>query len=147
MPLITITCSRGWYPAEYRHEGTMQQEFTSEFGQDLPELIAKEGELLLGLDPGTTSDGVQVNYELFHPRAVNAPDGIWMKIEFTEGPPADEAAGEEIRNELRRRIEGWFTSHLNEFQLPWPPDFALDLFWGPGHGYVNFANGFVKIDW
>lgn len=142
MPLITITCSSYWYPTDdYRLEGTKWQQITDAFGCALPDIIAKDGDKL-GLDPDTPPGAVQVNYELFHPRAVNVPD-IWIKVELTE-VVEDEATRKLIRDELKRRIESWFTSRE---ELILPSDLALDIFWGPGHGYViGFSNG-AAFDW
>jgi hypothetical protein len=145
MPLVTLTCSSDWYPTAERYSDSRYRDAAVYFGESLPDLIAKDGDKL-GLDPGTPADAVQVNYELFHPRAINAPDGIWMKIEFTEVVESG-TKRMNIRDELRRRIEGWFSDHLEELELLWPPDFALDIFWGPGHGYFNFGNGTVAHDW
>lgn len=145
MPLVTLTCSSNWYPGAHRFGGSNYQLTTVEFGRALPDIIAKDGDKL-GLDPSTLPDGVQVNYELFHPKAVNAPEGIWMKIEFTEFG-YDEETRKSFRDELKRRIEGWFSDHLAELELLTPPDFALDMFWAPGNGYVNFGNGTVAFDW
>jgi hypothetical protein len=145
VPLITLTCHLNWYPTAHRFEGTNSQEATAQFGEALPDLFTKDGDVL-HLEPGTTPDGVQVNYELFHPRAVNAPEGIWMKVEFAE-VIEDVEARKSIRDELRRRIEEWFNTHLEELGLMFPPDFALDCFWGPDHGFLNFGNGYVKLEW
>ena len=150
MPLITITSHPGWYPTDFVEHDSPKQCSMMDFASELPGLFSKNaGDL--GMDP-CPPDGVQVNFELFHSRAINAPRGVWIKIEMAEvlerivrlpnGTPVhtrDEATEAQVTAKLKELLRPLLD------MLDGQPQIAVDIFWGPDHGWLDF--GETKIDW
>lgn len=154
MPLITITCHRDWYPADNPVADTPYQRSTMQFAEELPGLFSDNAKEL-GMDDCPHS-GVQVNFELFHRQALNAPLGIWVKVEMTEVPERNinvrDVNGVGFIIPVRDEVaETEITGKLMELMVPLlaeisgEPQYAVDVFWGPGHGWLKFGD--TKLDW
>jgi len=130
MPLVTLTCRRGFYPRD-DFTGLTEpaaQAFVVKLAKALPSSIAQNA-ISLGLDPANTpEEGIQVDIKKFHHEAVNAPD-IWIHVQFTEPCPRD-GETEAIRDEFIELVANLFGD--DRPQLTW----ATDLFWGPGRGVI-----------
>jgi hypothetical protein len=135
MPLIDITCKPNFYPLE--EGGSALQYRTVRLGDSLPSLCLLSKDLL-GLEPGTPQEGVQVDYHQFHARAVNAPD-IWIKFPFSE-PYLGGLRSSEIVAALKEIIFDWFEADGTNL-----PGIAVDCFWGPTHGFLKFGD--TSADW
>ncbi len=131
MPLIDITCKPKSYPPA-TSDGTKAQQFTEQFGLSLPALFVNHCELL-GLNEGTPEAAVQVDYHRFHAKAVNAPD-MWVLVRFSEPYPGNKKA-RRVRNRLDDLIRDWYDHNSQPL-----PDIAVDLMWGPTHGFLEFGN-------
>jgi hypothetical protein len=139
MPLVTITCSEGFYPVDRNpisgSTGVMPstgEEGVIDLAQVLPRLIA-ESATALGLDPDNTPEGgVQVDIKKFHGYAVNTVD-LWICVQFTEPYPGKDvaiAAREAFIDMLAEQLRNRLARHQIAFSC------AIDMFWGPGHGCI-----------
>jgi hypothetical protein len=119
-------------------EDSPKQAVTASLGESLPGLIVANV-ARLHLDPEETpEDGVQVDYKMYHPRVVNGVD-IWILIQFAEYV-FDDATRLSIRDALIEVVTGWFDAHNVVM-----PDVALDILWGPDHGFLQL--GPTRIEW
>ena len=137
MPLANIKCMPKSYPAFNAGAGTKAQQVTEQFGESLPALFVDNKDKLL-LEADTPPEAVQVDFEKFHPKAVNAPD-MWIQIKFSEIYPGKKKA-KKVRKQLKQLFTDWFESR----GLP-VPSMSVDCFWGPTHGYLAF--GSTEVDW
>lgn len=131
MPLITITTSLAYFPSSRPADDTELQSLTAKLGEALPALIVDHA-VRLHLDTDTPQVGVQVDYQAFHPRAVNVPD-IGICLTFTETAPA-----ETTQAKVREAFEDILMQYLHSQPGP-TPDIAVDIFWGPGRGFLQIA--------
>jgi hypothetical protein len=122
VPLITVTTTQEWHPTDKPQDDSHKQMATAQLGQDLPNMFFEE-QGKLGLDAGTPSEAVQVDFRLYHSRVVNGVD-IWMVVQFTE-TGYDKVARISIKETLKDLIINWFSAHNIDI-----PNFALDMFWG-----------------
>ena len=130
MPLVTVTCSKPYYPNETTERtASPSQIATFDLVTNLPRLIVEQS-YALGLEAGTPAEAVQVDVKQFHPLSVNSVD-IWMHVQFSESFPDNTNA----RDALISVLTTWFQEQ--ETELNW----ALDMFWGPGQGMYLFTNG------
>lgn len=130
MPLVTLTCSKPYYPSEasqppYRG----REQITATLASDLPRLIIECSDAL-GLEPGTPAEAVQVDIKQFHPLSVNAVD-VWVHVQLSE----NYSRATKARDALISILEDYFKENRSE------PNWALDMFWGPGHGKYSFRSG------
>lgn len=133
MPLITITTTAEYQPANQPQYDTPKMAITASLGEHFPKMVVDNCERL-GLHPDDTPlEGVQVDYKLYHPRVVNGAD-IWVVVQFAERP-ADNDWPLEIADDLRGLILDWFDDNGHEI-----PNIALDVFWGPDHGFFKFGD-------
>lgn len=157
MPLITLTCDRSFFPPDAELDAAARlmlpapQDLTLEFAQALPRLIV-DNTGRLSLDPETTDlEGVQVNLAKFHTMAVNTPS-IWIHVWFAEPYPLvikddtkDEydpsAKANAIVDALLEILTDWFKDR------PIDLSFALDVFWGPGHGAIVKHREVIELRW
>lgn len=138
MPLITITTTQSYQPANQASDDSPEQAITASLGEELPAMIVSKI-VELHLDPEeTVEEGVQVDYALYHPRVVNGVD-IWIKIEFAEYG-FDDATQRSIRTVLKDMILLWFSSNSIK-----PPNLALDVFWGPDRSFLIM--GSTEVEW
>jgi len=136
MPLVTITAKSPYYPANDPIDDTEKQALTARLGEALPSLII-DNLSRLHLEADTPLDGVQVNYQKFHARAIHAPD-IWVGILFTGVPP------EEIAQiAVRRALDDIVTTYLEQQEST--AELAVDVFWGPGRGF--FVIDGHRVEW
>lgn len=138
MPLIDLTTSPGYHPAEKPELDTLDQQMIAMFGEALPRLFVRNTGLLL-MDADTPPEGVQVSHKLAGPRDVNAPD-LWVLIEFSEDG-LTEVQQTEVTYQVKKLLLGWFSD--NGFAVP--RDYACDVRWTPSHGFLCI--GGVKADW
>ncbi len=131
MPLVDITCKPRTYPSPTA-PGSKTQQLTEAFGEGLPALFVSHCELL-GLSEGTPEAAVQVDYHRFHAKAVNAPD-MWVLVRFSEPYPGNKKA-RRVRNRLDELIRDWYDHNGQPL-----PGIAVDLMWGPTHGFLEFAD-------
>ncbi len=120
--------------ADYnQYTPSAEQGATIKLAQAMPGLIGKNAKEL-GLDPNRTPQwGVQVDIQKFHSAAMNAVD-LWIHIQFAEDYPiggVESLSGHEVRDRFMRLLnERMAKLDLSGF------DVAVDLFWGPGRGYI-----------
>lgn len=140
MPLVTITCSDGFYPRDKNPiTGSMGdmpsagEDAVISLAQALPRLIVQNA-TSLGLDPDNTPEGgVQVDIQKFHGYAINTVD-IWVCVQFTEPYPGEDVA-KAARNELFEVLAERIREDLTE-RHHIALAVAIDMFWGPGHGFI-----------
>jgi hypothetical protein len=141
MPLVWISCRDPWYPtpAPARPAPGTPAATVLALGDALPALFTHDTDALR-LDAGTPPEAVQVDYRRSHPRAVNHPD-VWLLVVLTEsGLALAERTG--VRDRLRDRIVEWVADHAAS-----RPVLTVDVFWGPGHGFMLDAAGRTTLDW
>ncbi|MFO0862608.1 MAG: hypothetical protein U0516_02720 [Candidatus Saccharibacteria bacterium] len=147
MPLVTVTCTDRYFPPDKVTAGYEMQERVYEFGQLLPPSICRlmqtKGKML-GLDPETPEIAVQVDFQKYHRRAINAVD-IWTKIKFTEPDPGKEKRII-VRDQLIVMIDDLLLHrrifHNNTFT--WAIDGFFD---GPGFGCIGDQSGRIIQKW
>lgn len=134
MPLINIRTTPSLFPTgtSTKGRGTAAQQSIEEFGASLPDMFVLNS-AKLGMTEDTPPAAVQVDYERFHTKAVNAPD-LWVMIRFAEPYPGKKKAKKVVRV-ISRMFDNWFdvTDALK-------PGIAVDCFWGPTHGYLAFGS-------
>ena len=135
MPLVDIKCKPKLYPAATA-AGTKSQQATEQFGQALPALFVSNDKKL-GLSKGTPEAAVQVEFSRFHTKSINAPD-MWVKIHFSEPYPGKKKA-QKVREKLRKLFSDWYEH--SDYLLA---DIAVDLIWGPTHGYLAFGDTYEE---
>ena len=131
MPLVTLTCSKVFYPPnDLEAELSPQQQLAVYLAEAIPVTIANHAESL-GLNPeDTPAEGVQVDIHQFHVRSQNSVD-LWVKVEFAEGY----AHAIQARDAFVKIIENFLDGI--DVAVNW----AVDMFWGPAHGKYSFTNG------
>ena len=142
MPLITLKCTEDWYPL-------LDDSFSNRIGRRLPELFASHQREMC-LDPDTTPEAVQVEYERFSIWDINVPD-INFKVTFTEDPGK---FSRKQRIQISQSVRDLIRS-LPELRDSWRqakpewmrPKITIDVFWGPGHGCMLDAEGEVTLEW
>lgn len=141
MPLVTITCSQKFYPPDDGFaDTTAEQAAITDLVDELPNLIAGNA-LALGLNPEETpTTGVQVDIKKFHVYAINRPD-VWIRIEFVE---AD--LSEEQRLSMRDVLITILGPRIADFSAD-GCSWALDVFFGPGHGCYTNDDGVIQLKW
>lgn len=138
MPLVTLTCSKKYYPADDETtEVTTDEQITIELAKALPHMmISKTDALGIGDVP---PDVVQVDIRKFHARSVNSVD-LWVHIWFTEtwDSPDDR---NRVRDTLLGLLTDWMLAHSVKVS------FALDVFFGPSVGTLVDEKGQVIETW
>lgn len=109
-----------------------------ELATELPALMVKHTDRLR-LEPGTPQEAVQVDIKKFHTHAQNSVD-IWVHVQLTE-QFAHRGDRIPVRDSLIKIVHGWFAEH--EMGLSW----ALDIFFGPGHGCFTDLDGKIIERW
>lgn len=138
MPIVTITCSDNFYPADVTGVGGADAQQAIRLAQALPALIISRAEdLYLAAD--TPEEAVQVDFQKFHRLAVNKPD-LWFRIELTEEIPEYEDRML-ARNALAEMLMEWLMSH--DLRLTW----AFDVYCGPSHGCIGAPDGTFRAHW
>jgi len=132
MPIVTITTSHRLTGDKGRAPTT----WPYELGEAIPQMLFEHKEAL-HLDPDTPVEATQVNFDEFHIKSINTPD-IWIKIQFTEVLPDHKMC--EVREATKSLIMVWF----ERFESG-PPDLAVDIFWGPSHGFLRY--GAIRHQW
>jgi hypothetical protein len=132
MPIVTITTSNRLTGETGRPTTT----WPFELGEALPEMF-HEHRRALHLHPGTPIDATQVDFDEFHVKSINTPD-IWILIQFTEVLSDRKMC--EARDEIKWLIMMWL-----ERLGPVPPNLAVDIFWGPSHGFMRY--GAIRRQW
>ncbi len=136
MPLVTITCSDQWFPTDSSHHDIIRNQrevVVLRLAAELPKLICAEANELC-LDVDTPEEVVQVDLRKFHVSAINAPD-LWFRIELTEELSLTQR--QQVRDRLLHILQKWLADRSLR------PSWALDVFFGPGHG--GFVNEERKI--
>ena len=141
MPLVTLTCSGKCYPPD---DGSAPSSLTRpqailRLAQDLPGIVVQHAREL-NLDAETPAAAVQVDIKRFHPHAVNSVD-LWVYVQLTE-TRLSQAKRLAARDTLARALADWFAEHRLG-GLSW----ALDMFYGPGHGCYANSSGHVEFTW
>ncbi len=141
MPLITITCDPNYYPAGTPASGSLPSHKAMdliEFARKLPRLFIDKAKILR-LDSETPEAAVQVDFQCFNPYSINTPN-VWFRVEFTE-----QVDDENERVAIAETLVGIIAPKLRDHGLimVW----ALDVFWGPGHGCYTDGTGKVIQDW
>jgi hypothetical protein len=144
MPLVTLTCSRQYYPPDEPVSHRMnipspQQTEIIALATQLPGMMLNcKHQLKLG---NTPAEAVQVDIKRFHTYAINTVD-LWVHIWFTEPSEHFGSAGRDmVRDTLAGLISVW--AKENELKLSW----ALDVFFGPGTGCFTNAKGEIQQIW
>lgn len=138
MPLVTITTAEPWFPRTPQATSS-RQVLTYHFGLFLPGMFAKHSEYL-GLGSELPEAGVQVDFKCFHPLAINAPH-LWVHCQLTE--TLRDKLRQSFENRLANLIKDWLNQQSAEYR---PRSFALDVFFGPGHGRL-LREGQPTIVW
>ena len=143
MPLVTLKCQEKWYP-------TGPHGVAYELGEFMPILLVRNGDKLL-LDPDTDPQDVQVDFQRFDKLSINTVD-MWILIVFTEDvTDYTLQVLDDIRLELERRISDWFRNYeglpQEDPEAPIYPTIAVDIFWGPGKGFLMNGHGKVIKIW
>lgn len=131
MPLITVTTTARW-----QEPGSV----VFRLCKALPRLLI-ERRKELHLDPDTPLEGVQVRLEQFGPHDINVPE-IGVMTVFTEAAPRSRLVREEIRQDIEEIIIDFLKPEL----LADIPDLDVDVFWGPGAGFM-IRRGSVALRW
>ncbi len=118
MPLVTIKYQKSFYTDAFRLMNT------------LPTMIS-ENSVVLGMGDNLPEEAVQVEMIAFE-EGLNIPH-VWLKIQFTESVDGLRASPEDVVHQLFE----WMRYVLVENGLL--PNIAIDLFFGPGHGMLDFA--------
>lgn len=143
MPLVTLTCKKGYFPAEpppgIRIGDLPKQERQMvELSMALPKLFCDhKQELFLGEE--TTEGAVQVDFDKFHFFAVNAP-AVWVLVGLTEVLPKEDRMS--VRGHFIQLLMDWFEQNGGE-----PDSWAMDIFFGPGHGFFTMNRGSTTQYW
>jgi hypothetical protein len=142
MPLITIVCSRRFYPPEIPEGPVLsdRQAAVVALANELPGLVFQNA-ATFRLPKKATEAVTQVNFERFHRLSVNSVD-VWIHFWHTENLPKTVRLAQ--RTILDNHIQKWIKEHGLTLT------FALDTFFGPGHGCLgNATKGLVEIeeDW
>lgn len=142
MPLVTLTCSKRFYPPDEDPTDDLHsfdQGIVIQLTDLFPRLIV-DNATILGLDLSETpEEGVQVDVKKFHSRSRNAVD-LWIQIQFVEPYP-----GEEKADSVRKILHEIFAGELDT--LHFDAEWALDIGWGPIHGCLSSGPHEVKIAW
>jgi hypothetical protein len=141
MPLVTITCKKELCPG--KDDGAVGQELavrlnTLRLAESLPRLIVNSA-TELGLDPDTPEAGTQVDIREFHPYVVNGAD-LWIHVQFTEPYPGKDLA-KRARIKFIEILSKVF--HTQGFKA----SYAVDMFWGPGHGCLVSSSENIELAW
>ena len=138
MPLVTLTCSDKLYPVDDpgAHQGVPH--VVVGLARELPLLITDHGAVINPV--GVPEAGVQVDIRKFHSAAVNNVD-LWIHVQLTEDP-GDEDARLRVRETLKTIISDFFTEY-GLTNVSW----ALDIFFGPGHGCFTDSAGNIAEEW
>lgn len=138
MPLVTLTCSKKYYPADDETaEVTRDEQITIELAKAIPELLVSQPDALgIGDVP---PDVVQVDIRKFHARSVNSVD-LWVHIWFTETWDEDKTR-ELIRDVLIKLLTDWMLANSVNVS------FALDVFFGPSVGTLVDEKGQIIESW
>jgi hypothetical protein len=143
MPLVTITCSRDFYPpdgdlTDVRPDQT--QCIALELAEFLPGMIA-DNATRLDLNPDDTPpEGVQVDIKKFHGRAVNAVH-FWIHVQFAEPYPGKAIAAKVRDTFIEMLTKQWLEGRSLG------GSYAVDIFWGPDHGCLMSEQGKIEITW
>lgn len=127
MPLVTIKYQKKFYADALRLMNTLPAMFS-------------ENSVMLGLGDDLPEDAVQVEMIAFE-EGLNIPH-VWLKVQFTESVEVLQASP----GYVVLLLEEWVKFILEYGHLP---NFAIDLFFGPGHGMLSFAkdSGRLEIHW
>jgi hypothetical protein len=139
MPLVTIVSAPSWGRPSGYTTALDEQRLLKRMAHELPHAFTLN-ERKLGLDMGTPPEAVQIRFEQFGQEDVNCPD-IWMLVQLTEPPP-----GEDLQLQARETLEEILEGFVAELKHRAEPTRALDVFWGPGRGYIRGPNS-QTIHW
>lgn len=139
MPLVTMTCSRHFYPPD-EPASSLSTEHDSivTLARELPQMML---DCKIALKMGNTpEEAIQVDIKQFHEYSINTVD-LWMHVWFTEpGKRYGKKGRDMVRDTLASLISVWMKE--NELVLSW----ALDVFFGPGTGcYANYKGEIQQI--
>jgi hypothetical protein len=140
MPLVTLTCKGKYFPPQHRAQHAeldAEAYVVIELAQALPEMMINN-RTGLGLDDDTPEEAVQVDIKEFHTNAVNAVD-IWIHVQFTEVLDAHQARI--ATDTLATALDLWLMTNTVKFS------WALDVFFGPGHGCYTDSHGIIVKSW
>ncbi len=141
MPLVTLTCADKYYPPDSPASAALARTTTAgrvvELAESLPRLLVEKAKPLR-LDLDTPEAAVQVDIQKFHALAVNNVE-LWIRVELTEEMP--EAFRINVRIVLEKLLSQWFKKH--GVTISW----ALDIFFGPGHGCYTNSHGKIEEVW
>ena len=138
MPLINITTSAKFHPYAGTSRQDPNREMIIKLAMALPRLMVNNLPDLR-LDPTTMELAVQVTLQKFHPRSVHTPD-VWIKVQFSEDG-LTEKQRKKVAKKSKKILAVWF----KEQGLDMPDGFAVDLLWGPTHGFI-VADG-LTVEW
>lgn len=109
-----------------------------ELAEALPGLFIEHGDTLR-IGSSTPEIAVQVTFAVINPHSVNAPD-IWFKVTFTE------TQSQQVRQNVSMALSGIFSRLIEESSLD-TTQWALDVFFGPGHGCLTDEFGKIVQRW
>jgi hypothetical protein len=127
VPLVTIKYQKPYYGEAFRLMEALPTKFVEE--------------VQLGLEGDFPEEAVQVELIAFG-EGKNLPH-VWLKVRFTE--PLDELGV--APGEIVHRLYSWMCLIVTHDGLL--PDIAIDLFFGPTYGILDFAKDGerTKISW
>jgi|GEM_PF-2499935 len=144
MPLIRVTLNPSYRLLNAGKPDTekcvTRRVIRTDFGRRLPQLFV-DNSAQFGLDAGTTKEGVEVRFSEYGRHDINVPD-LGVRIEFSEVHTYGR------RREIAAAIYTELTKLLAHEDVcgEVPPIFALDVSWGPMHGFLTTRCGNV-LSW
>jgi hypothetical protein len=134
MPLVTITCSRKFYPRD-DFTGLTEppaQAFVVKLAKTLPGLVV-ESAFWLGLSSNTPADYVQVDIKKFHHEAVNASN-IRIRVELDKKYPSQQVA-----MEASSKFVDLLCQHIKPHRRDLgddEPQLEVEIAWVPSHTVI-----------
>lgn len=126
MPLVQIKVNTVLFPSGDASLLNHQQRAVVELAKELPVVIAANADAFC-LPPNAPSEVTQVELAQFGDYDVNVPD-VWVFMLQTEELPVERRIAQ--RDLMKYHLGAWRT------RLGLNISVALDIFFGPGHGWL-----------